>query len=143
MKVSIVSLGCDKNLCDTEHMMSLLSKEGFSFVSEPEEADVCVINTCCFIQDALEESINTIIEIGKLKEEGSLKALVIAGCLGQRFTDGVLEDLPEVDGIVGTNSYDDIVSVVKKALEGKKEVVKKDFQSLDAKNLLHISHHHL
>ena len=130
MRVSFVSLGCDKNLCDTEHMMSLLAKDGHVFVPEPEDAEICVINTCCFIADALEESINTIIEIGKLKETGSLKVLVIAGCLGQRFTDEVLSDLPEVDGIVGTNSYDEVVKVIHQALEGKKEVLKKDFTSL-------------
>ena len=134
MKVSFVSLGCDKNLCDTEHMMSLLSKDGHEFVPEPEEAEICVINTCCFIADALEESINTIIEIGKLKETGSLKVLVIAGCLGQRFTDEVLSDLPEVDGIVGTNSYDEVVSVIHHAMEGKKDIVKKDFLSLPKNN---------
>ena len=130
MKVSIVSLGCDKNLCDTEHMMALLAKDGHEFVTEPKDSDICVINTCCFIADALEESINTIIEVGKLKETGHLKVLVIAGCLGQRFTDEVLSDLPEVDGIVGTNSYDEIVTVVRKALEGKTEVLKRDFSSL-------------
>ncbi|MCR5546211.1 MAG: 30S ribosomal protein S12 methylthiotransferase RimO [Lachnospiraceae bacterium] len=130
MKACFVSLGCDKNLVDTEHMMAILSKDGYDFVSDPEDADVAIINSCCFIADALEESINTIIEIGKLKTEGNLKALILAGCLGQRFTDGVLEDLPEVDGIVGTNSYDELSAVIKKALTGEKEVIKKDFSSL-------------
>ncbi len=130
MKVAIISLGCDKNYVDSEHIMALLSKDGHEFVPDVEDADICVINTCCFIQDALEESINTIIEVGKLKESGSLKVLVIAGCLGERFTDEVLTDLPEVDGIVGTNSYDEISALIKKALEGKKEVIKKDFSSL-------------
>ncbi len=130
MKVSIISLGCDKNFVDSEHIMALLSKDGHTFVPEVEEAEICVINTCCFIQDALEESINTIIEVGKLKEEGSLKVLVIAGCLGERFTEDVLSDLPEVDGIVGTNSYDEILSVIRSALNKKRKVIKKDFSSL-------------
>ncbi|MCR4674613.1 MAG: 30S ribosomal protein S12 methylthiotransferase RimO [Lachnospiraceae bacterium] len=130
MKACFVSLGCDKNLVDTEHMMAILSSDGFMFVSEPEKADVVIINSCCFISDALEESINTIIEIGSLKEEGHLKALILAGCLGQRFTEEVLAELPEVDGILGTNSYDDLLQIIHSALEGKKEVVKKDFSSL-------------
>ena len=130
MKVAVISLGCDKNFVDSEHMMALLSKDGYEFVPDVEDADICVINTCCFIQDALEESIQTIIEVGKLKESGSLKCLVIAGCLGERFTEDVLSDLPEVDGIVGTNSYDEIVALIRKTLEGQKEVIKKDFSSL-------------
>ncbi len=134
MKIAVISLGCDKNYVDSEHIMALLSKDGYEFVPDVEEADICVINTCCFIQDALEESINTIIEVGKLKESGSLKVLVIAGCLGQRFTDDVLSDLPEVDGIVGTNSYDEISALIKKALGGEKEVIKKDFSSLPKNN---------
>ena len=134
MNISVISLGCDKNYVDSEHIMALLSSEGFDFVPDVEDADICVINTCCFIKDALEESINTIIEVGKLKEEGSLKVLVIAGCLGERFTHEILSDLPEVDGIVGTNAYDEIVSVIKSALEKKKEVIKKDFSSLPKNN---------
>ena len=130
MKACFISLGCDKNYVDTEHMMGILSEAGYEFVSDVEDADVCVINSCCFIADALEESINTIIEVGRLKTEGHLQALILAGCLGQRFTDGVLSDLPEVDGIVGTNSYDEILQVLEDALKGKKDVVKKDFSSL-------------
>ena len=130
MKACFVSLGCDKNFVDTEHMMAMLVDAGYTIVSEPEDADVIVVNSCCFIQDALEESINTIIELGALKESGHLKALLLAGCLGQRFTDEVLKDLPEVDGIVGTNSYDELLFVLEKALAGDKEVVKKDFSSL-------------
>lgn len=130
MKACFVSLGCDKNFVDTEHMMAILSAEGYEFVSEVEDADVAIVNSCCFIQDALEESINTIIEIGRYKTEGHLKALVLAGCLGQRFTDDVLKDLPEVDGIVGTNSYDELVSVLNAALDGKKKIVKKDFSGV-------------
>ena len=130
MKACFISLGCDKNYVDTEHMMGILSEAGYEFVSDVEDADVCVINSCCFIADALEESINTIIEVGRLKTEGHLQALILAGCLGQRFTDGVLSDLPEVDGIVGTNSYDEILAVLEDALKGKKDVVKKDFSSL-------------
>lgn len=130
MKACFISLGCDKNFVDTEHMMGILSEAGYEFVTEAEDADVAIINSCCFIADALEESINTIIEVGRLKTEGHLKALILAGCLGQRFTDDVLSDLPEVDGIVGTNSYDELLFVLEDALKGKKDVIKKDFSTL-------------
>ncbi|MCR4797681.1 MAG: 30S ribosomal protein S12 methylthiotransferase RimO [Lachnospiraceae bacterium] len=136
MKVCFVSLGCDKNLVDSEHMLYLLEQDGFTFTPEPEDADIVVLNSCCFIGDAMEESINTVISLGRLKTEGNLKLLVLAGCLGQRFTDEVLKDLPEVDAIIGTNAYDEIVSVIRKALMDHKRpgyqpvTVIRDFSSL-------------
>lgn len=121
MKIFFVSLGCDKNLVDSEKMLSLLYKEGFELTDEEDQAEVIVINTCCFIHDAKEESIETIIEMGKWKEEGSCKALIIAGCLAQRYHDEMKEELPEVDGIIGTTALEEIVPVVRSILAGQKE----------------------
>ena len=112
MKVFFVSLGCDKNSVDSEVMLSLLSKAGHTITDDEYEADIAVINTCCFIGDAKEESISTIIELGRLKEEASLKLLIITGCLGQRYKDEIHKELPEVDVILGTNSIDMIVQAI-------------------------------
>jgi ribosomal protein S12 methylthiotransferase len=114
MNVAFISLGCDKNLSDSEHMLFLCRKAGIKITSE-EEADVIVVNTCCFIQTALEESIQNIIEAGKLKETGKLSGLVVCGCMSERYAEDIRRDLPEVDAIVGTNSYDKIVEAIKKA----------------------------
>ncbi len=117
MRIFFVSLGCDKNLVDSEKMLSLISKEGFEITDEEELADVIVVNTCCFIHDAKEESIETLIEMAQWKEQGNLKVLIAAGCLAQRYHDEIREELPEVDGIVGTTAFDQIVPVIKEALE--------------------------
>lgn len=114
MKLLFVSLGCDKNLVDSEHMMGDLLRAGYTICDDEAEAEVIVINSCCFIRDAMEESINTIIEMGEYKKTGCLKALIVTGCLAQRFTEDIIADLPEVDAIVGTNSFDEI----KKAIDG-------------------------
>ena len=106
MNILFVSLGCDKNLVDTEHMLSLLVKDGFTLTDDESLADIIIINSCCFIHDAMEESIQTILDLAKYKETGSLKALLVAGCLAQRFADEMSDELPEVDGIIGTNAYD-------------------------------------
>jgi len=119
MKVYPVSLGCDKNSVDTEVMLGYLREKGYEFTLDESEADVALVNTCSFINDAKEESINTIIELGELKAEGNLKAIVVAGCLGQRYTAEIHEELPEVDAIVGINSLDHIVEAVEGALKGK------------------------
>lgn len=121
MKIFPVSLGCDKNSVDTEVMMGYLKEEGYEFTLDENEADIALVNTCSFINDAKEESINTIIELGQLKEEGQLKAIVVAGCLGQRYTEDVRNELPEVDAIVGINSLDSVVEAVNKAVQGIKE----------------------
>lgn len=118
MKLLFVSLGCDKNLVDTEYMLGLLGKEGFSFTDEAGEADVIVINTCCFINDAKEESIQTILEMADYKDAGSCKALLVTGCLAQRYQDEIRKEIPQVDAILGTNSYEAIATAVKEALSG-------------------------
>ncbi len=115
-KVSFVSLGCDKNTVDSEVMLSLLTDHGYTITKNDEEADAIVINTCAFIADAQEESINTIIEMGEYKETGACKALVVTGCLAQRFADQIPSELPEVDAIVGTGSYEKIVEALDQAL---------------------------
>ena len=118
MKIFFVSLGCDKNLCDSEMMLGTLSKEGFEITDDENEADVCVVNSCSFISDAKEESINTLIELGRLKETGRLKGLVCTGCLAERYGREIRESLPEVDCIVGTMAIDEIVNAVKAAYNG-------------------------
>ena len=132
MNVLFVSLGCDKNLVDSEHMLGDLMDNGFSICDSEEEADIIVVNTCSFIADAMEESIQTIIDLGSYKENGRLKALIVTGCLGQRFTEDILKDLPEVDAIIGTNSYDELVNAINTVLEKKddKPVYKKELVGL-------------
>ncbi len=127
-KILFISLGCDKNLVDTEEMLGILGSEGFSFTNDETEADVIVINSCCFINDAKEESINTILEMAEYKKTGSLKALVVTGCLAERYKKEILEEIPEVDAVVGTSSYDKIAEVIKNALEG---IVSEEFLDLN------------
>jgi len=105
-KIYLVSLGCDKNLVDSEIMLGLLSKEGYAITNELSEADYAIVNSCCFIGDAKEESINTIIEIGELKKEGKLKGLIVTGCLAQRYQSMITDELPEADAVIGTTAYD-------------------------------------
>lgn len=123
MKVFFVSLGCDKNSVDSEVMLGSLLEAGYEFTNDEEDADVAVVNTCCFINDAKEESIETIISLGELKKEGKLKALVISGCLGQRYKDEIHSELPEVDAIVGISSIDNIVKVVNDVLNNNSKDV--------------------
>lgn len=111
-KIYLVSLGCDKNLVDSEIMLGLLSKEGYAITNELSEADYAIVNSCCFIGDAKEESINTIIEIGELKKEGRLKGLIVTGCLAQRYQSMITDELPEADAVIGTTAYDSIVSAI-------------------------------
>ena len=122
-KIYIVSLGCDKNLVESEIMLGLLSKEGYEITDELNDADYAIVNSCCFIGDAKEESINTIIEIGELKKEGKLKGLIVTGCLAQRYQSMITEELPEADAVIGTTAYDNIVSAIAeiKAKNGKPE----------------------
>ncbi|MDE7036644.1 MAG: 30S ribosomal protein S12 methylthiotransferase RimO, partial [Lachnospiraceae bacterium] len=109
MNLLFISLGCDKNLVDSEIMLGLLDAKGYRIVDDETEADVIVVNTCCFIHDAKEESIQTILEMAEYKKEGRLKALVVTGCLAQRYQQEIFEEIPEVDAILGTTSYDRIV----------------------------------
>lgn len=129
MKLLFISLGCDKNLVDSEVMLGLLNRKGYVLTDEETEADVIVVNTCCFIGDAKTESIQTILEMAKLKETGCCKVLVVTGCLAQRYQQEVLEEIPEVDGILGTSSYEKIVEVVEQVLSTKAPA--SYFQDLD------------
>lgn len=128
MKILFISLGCDKNLVDSEVMLGLLRENQYEITDDEQEADVIVINTCCFINDAKEESITTILEMAELKKSGKLKALIVTGCLAQRYKDEIRKEIPEVDAILGTNSYEDICNAVEEALKGK---VMEEFKDLD------------
>ena len=119
MKILCVSLGCDKNLVDTEMMLGLLNRDGYTFTDDEQEADIIVVNTCCFIGDAKEESVNTILEMAQLKETGKCRALIVTGCMAQRYKQEILDEIPEVDGILGTSTYDEISAVLKRVLEGE------------------------
>lgn len=112
MKVLLISLGCDKNLVDSEVMLGLLNKAGHELTNDETEAEAVVINTCAFISDAKEESINTIIEMGRLKKTGKLRKLIVAGCLSQRYKDEIMKELPEIDVIIGATNYDKIVEAI-------------------------------
>ena len=118
LKASLVSLGCAKNLVDSEVMLGILAEKGFVITGNEAEADVIIVNTCGFIGSAKEESINTILDLAKYKDEGNCKALVVTGCLGKKYKDELKEELPEVDAIIGTNEVPTIAEVVKAALEG-------------------------
>ncbi len=130
MKILFVSLGCDKNLVDSEHMLGMLTAAGYTLTDAEEEADVIIVNSCCFISDAMEESIQTLIDLGQLKTTGCLRSLVVTGCLAQRYANEIRQEIPEVDAIVGTNSYDEIVSVVEETLQGEKPTVTKPLTGL-------------
>ena len=115
-KLLFISLGCDKNLVDSEFMIGMLTSEGVVLCDDETEADIIIINSCCFINDAKEESINTILEMAEYKKNGNCKALIVTGCLSQRYQDEIKTEIPEVDAILGTNSYDAICEAVKEAL---------------------------
>ena len=129
MKILFVSLGCDKNLVDTEMMLGMLREEGYSFTDDETEADIAVVNTCCFIGDAKEESIDMLLELGELKKTGRLKILIAAGCLAQRYREEILSEIPEVDALVGTMAIDVITTAIDEALAGKGSC---HFRSLDS-----------
>lgn len=119
MKILFVSLGCDKNLVDSEMMLGMLQEKGFSFTDDESEADIVVVNTCCFIGDAKEESINTLLQMGELRKQGRIKALIAAGCLAQRYREEIQKEIPEVDAIIGTTAIEAIVSAVEEVLKGQ------------------------
>ncbi len=121
LQIFFESLGCDKNLVDSEKMLGLLSRAGHSFTNDEREADVIVVNTCAFIGDAKEESIQEILRLAKYKEEGRCRSLIAAGCLAERYKDEILKELPELDGVIGTSSWDGIVSLVEETLQRRKE----------------------
>ena len=119
MNIFFVSLGCDKNLVDSEEMLGALTSGGYRITDDESKADVIIVNTCCFIHDAKEESIQTILEMASYKEQGNCKALIVTGCLAQRYKEEITQEIPEVDAVLGTNSQKSILEAVSKALEGK------------------------
>ena len=118
MKVYFVSLGCDKNRVDSEQMLGLLRERGMEITDDETQADAAVVNTCGFILDAQEESVQAILEMAELKETANLKSLIVTGCLAERYTEEIYKEIPEVDGILGTNSYDEIVTAIETTLRG-------------------------
>ncbi len=130
MKIMFVSLGCDKNLVDTEMMLGMLSEKGYSFTDDENEADIAVVNTCCFIGDAKEESINQLLALGQKKTTGNLKGLIATGCLAQRYAKEIREDIPEVDVIVGTNAIDKIVQAIEDVNLHKKTDLLRDINEV-------------
>ena len=127
-KVLFISLGCDKNLADSEEMLGMLVENGYEITNDESEAEAIVINTCAFIHDAKQESVNSILEMAQYKESGKLKALLVTGCLAQRYQKEITEEIPEVDAVLGTGSWDELIQALDKAFEGEKYL---DFQSID------------
>ena len=139
MNILFISLGCDKNLVDTEVMLGLLASRGYEMTDDEEQADIVVINTCCFIHDAKEESIQNILEMAELKKDGRIKALIVTGCLAQRYRQEILDEIPEVDEVLGTTAYDKILDAVDEALSGRHSVILSDLEALplpDTKRLV-------
>ncbi len=132
MKIYFVSLGCDKNLVDSEKMLAMLCRAGYELTDEPALADIIVVNTCAFIHDAKQESIETLLELAEYKRTGRCRVLIAAGCLAERYQNEIMKEMPEVDGVVGTTAYDDIPEVVEKALHGNHPVHTKDLSYLPA-----------
>lgn len=129
-KVLFISLGCDKNLTDSEEMLGMLVENGYEITNDETEAEVIVINTCAFIHDAKEESVNTILEMARYKEEGTCKALLVTGCLAQRYKEEIVREIPEVDAVLGTASYDEIIKALNQVFSGESFLEFKDINSL-------------
>ena len=145
MKLLFISLGCDKNLVDSEVMLGLLDAKGYQIVDDETQADIIVINTCCFVHDAKEESIQTILEMAEYKTEGRLKALIVTGCLAQRYRQEIIDEIPEVDAVLGTTAYDKIVEAVEEALAGVGHVELENVNALplvDTKRLVTTGGHY-
>jgi len=145
MKILFVSLGCDKNLVDSEVMLGLLTRQGYGFTDDETEADIIVVNTCCFINDAKEESVNTILEMAEYKKEGKCRALIVTGCLAQRYQQEIIDEIPEVDAVLGTATYDSIVQAIETALSGTHLQKYEDISRLvltDAKRILTTGGHY-
>lgn len=130
MKILFISLGCDKNLVDSEVMLGLLASRGYEMIDDEQEADIIVVNTCCFIHDAKQESVDNILEMAEYKKTGKLKALIVTGCLAERYRQEIIDEIPEVDAVLGTTAYDKILDAVDKALEGKHFLEMEDLQAL-------------
>ncbi|MCM1386698.1 MAG: 30S ribosomal protein S12 methylthiotransferase RimO [Bacillus sp. (in: Bacteria)] len=129
-KILFISLGCDKNLVDSEKMLALLAGRGYEFTDDEAQSDIIVINTCCFINDAKQESIDTILEMAKLRENGDIQALVVTGCLAQRYREEIQKEIPEVDMIIGTAAIDEIAQALDDYFDGKRENY---YRNLDTK----------
>lgn len=129
-KVLFISLGCDKNLADSEEMLGMLVENGYTLTNDETEAEVIVVNTCAFIHDAKEESINSILEMARYKTEGVLKALLVTGCLAQRYKEEIIEEIPEVDAVLGTTSFGDIIKALDKVFAGERYLEFKDINGL-------------
>ena len=123
MKILFVSLGCDKTLVDSETMLGILGGRGYTFTDDETEADVIVVNTCCFINDAKEESINTILQMAEYRKTGPCKALIVAGCLAQRYKEEITQEIEEVDAVLGTASYENIAEAIEEALGGQHPMI--------------------
>lgn len=119
MKILFISLGCDKNLTNSEEMLALLTENGHEIVDSEEDAEIIVINTCCFIHDAKEESIENILEMAEYKKSGTCKALIVTGCMAQHYKEEIIQEIPEVDAVLGTSSYRDILKAVEEACAGR------------------------
>ena len=129
-KVLFISLGCDKNLADSEEMLGMLVENGYTLTNDETEAEVIVVNTCAFIHDAKEESINSILEMARYKTEGVLKVLLVTGCLAQRYKEEIIKEIPEVDAVLGTTSFGDIIKALDKVFEGERYLEFKDINAL-------------
>ena len=132
MKICMISLGCDKNLVDSEMMLGYLSRGNVSFTDEAEDADVIFVNTCCFILDAKDESIRAILDAAKLKEGGRLKALIVTGCMAERYRKEILDEIPEVDAVVGTTAWDEISGILDRVLDGERVEAFRELSRLPA-----------
>lgn len=121
-KIALISLGCAKNLVNSEQMLCLLDEAGYETVGEPENADLAIVNTCGFIDSAKMEAIENILSLGRLKEEGKLKKIIVTGCLSQRYKDELLTEMPEIDAMLGTGSYGEIVDTVRRVLDGEEKL---------------------
>lgn len=130
MNIYFISLGCDKNLVDSENMLGILHENGYRITNEENEADIIIINTCCFIHDAKQESINTILEMAEHKKSGAAKALVVTGCLAERYREEILKEIPEVDALLGTSSFSEILKVIDDIIGGCKHNCFEDINSL-------------
>ncbi|MBQ4651601.1 MAG: 30S ribosomal protein S12 methylthiotransferase RimO, partial [Oscillospiraceae bacterium] len=116
---ALISLGCAKNLVNSEQMLYLMSEAGFELVSEPEGADLAIVNTCGFIDAAKSEAIENILEMAELKKEGKLGGLIVTGCLPERYKENILEELPEIDAVLGVGSFGDVVAAANTVIEGR------------------------
>ena len=130
MNILFISLGCDKNLVDSEKMLGLLVSKGYEVTDDEEQADVIVINTCCFIHDAKQESVDNILEMAEYKKNGRAKALIVTGCLAERYREEIQKEIPEVDVVLGTTAHDKIVEAIEAALEGKRQLWMEDLKAL-------------